>query len=176
MDDTERAPTGALYSFAGGALRRHDDGIAITNGPAVSPDGRTLYHTDTLAREIHAFTLTGDGSLVDKRLFISLQACPGWPDGTCVDAEGCLWIAFFAGWSLRRYAPDGRLLATLPLPCANVTKLAFGDADLRTAYVTTARQGLDARELAEQPLAGGVFAFAAPVAGLAASEVALRGT
>jgi sugar lactone lactonase YvrE len=68
---------------------------------------------------------------------------------------------------VRRYGPDGTLLATMRLPVANVTKLAFGGADLRTAYVTTARAGLCAAECAEQPLAGGLFAFRTNVPGLA---------
>jgi xylono-1,5-lactonase len=82
-----------------------------------------------------------------------------------LDSEDCLWVALWDGWSVRRYAPDGALLMTVALPCARVTKIAFGGADLRTAYVTTARIGLNAEELAAQPLAGGLFAFESPVAG-----------
>lgn len=173
MDDGETRPSGALYCWQGGAITRHDDGICITNGPAVSPDGHTLYHTDTLAREIHAFELAEYGATLRKRLFLRFAPDLGWPDGTSIDGDGCLWVAFFGGWAVRRYAPDGRLLATVKLPCANVTKLAFGGTDLRTAYVTTARKGLNARELAEQPLAGGLFAFAAPVVGLTPTELDL---
>ena len=170
MDDDETRPTGALYAWQGGVLSRHDDGICITNGPAVSPDGRTLYHTDTLGRAVHAFDIGDGGTLHDKRVFIKFGASHGWPDGTCVDAEGCLWIAFFGGWCVRRYAPDGRLLTIVPLPCANVTKLAFGGPDLRTAYITTARKGLSAACFATQPLAGGLFAFESPVAALPPNE------
>jgi xylono-1,5-lactonase len=170
MDDGEVHPTGALYSWHGGALSRHDDGIRITNGPAVSPDGRTLYHTDTLWRQVHAFDLAFDGFPRRKRVLLAFDAEHGWPDGSSIDSEGCLWIAFFGGSCVRRYSPDGRLLGTVRLPCANVTKLAFGGADLRTAYVTTARKGLTAAELAAQPLAGGLFAFNSPVAGLAPTE------
>lgn len=170
MDDAETSPSGALYAWEHGRLRQHDDGICITNGPATSPDGRTLYHTDTLARRVHAFELSDEGETRDKRLLLQFDASHGWPDGTSVDADGCLWVAFFAGWAVRRYSPEGRLLATVRLPCANVTKLAFGGPGLRTAYLTTARKGLDAQQLAAQPLAGGLFAFEAPVAGLAPTE------
>ncbi len=166
MDDAETAPSGALYACVQGRLTRHDDGICITNGPVTSPDGRTLYHTDTVKREIHAFDLAADGTTSNKRLFLRFDGNHGWPDGSSVDAEGCLWVAFFAGWGVRRYAPDGRLLTVVTLPCANVTKLAFGGPDLRTAYVTTARKGLSQAELAAQPLAGGLFAFTAPAPGL----------
>lgn len=173
MDDGETLASGALYCWRKGTVTRHDDGICITNGPAVSPDGRTLYHTDTLAREIHAFELEDDGTTLRKRLFLRFSPDLGWPDGTSVDEAGCLWVAFFGGWAVRRYTPDGHLLSTLRLPCANVTKLAFGGPDLRTAYITTARKGLNARELAEQPLAGGLFAFSSTVAGLPATELDL---
>ena len=170
MDDQEAAASGALYGWHQGRLRRHDDGICITNGPVVSPDGRTLYHTDTVAREVHAFDLAADGTTSRKRLFLRFGDEPGWPDGSSVDSEGCLWVAFFGGWAVRRYAPDGRPLATVALPCANVTKLAFGGPDLRTAFITTARKGLSADELAAQPLAGGLFAFSTPAPGLPATE------
>ena len=173
MDDAEQAACGALYSWRAGVLRRHDDHIPITNGPVVTPDGRTLYHTDTVNREIHAFDLAADGSTSGKRLFLRFDGRHGWPDGSTVDAEGCLWVAFFGGWGVRRYAPDGSLLMTVDLPCSNVTKLAFGGPDLRTAYVTTARKGLDEAALAAQPLAGGLFAFTAPVAGLPSTELVL---
>ena len=66
---------------------------------------------------------------------------------------------------MRRYAPDGSFLCQIDFPCARVTKIAFGGPDLRTAYATTARTGLDAAQLARQPLAGALFAFDAPVPG-----------
>ena len=72
----------------------------------------------------------------------------------------------FAGWGVRRYDPSGRLIATMPMPVANITKIAFGGPDLRTAYATTASKGLSAAQLAAQPLAGALFAFDAGVAGL----------
>jgi xylono-1,5-lactonase len=167
MDDAETAPSGALYSWDGRTLARHDDGICITNGPVLALDGRTLYHTDTLAREMHAHDVLADGTLRKKRVFLRFDASHGWPDGSTLDAEGCLWVCFFGGACARRYAPDGRLLETVGFPCANVTKLAFGGPELRTAYVTTARKGLDAEQLAGQPLAGGLFAFRARVGGRA---------
>ena len=82
-----------------------------------------------------------------------------------LDSEDCLWVALWDGWGVRRYAPDGTLILEVALPCSRVTKIAFGGPDLRTAYVTTARTGLDVAELAHQPFAGGLFAFDACVAG-----------
>ncbi len=87
------------------------------------------------------------------------------PTASCSIAKNCLWVALWDGWAVRRYAPDGTLLLQVDLPCARVTKLAFGGPDLKTAYVTTARVGLHADELEQQPLAGALFAFDAPAAG-----------
>jgi D-xylonolactonase len=89
-----------------------------------------------------------------------------FPDGTTVDAEGCLWVALWDGWAVRRYSPRGELLATVRFPCAKVTKVAFGGQDNCMVYVTTAWEGLSAAERAAQPLAGDLFGFRAAVPGL----------
>jgi len=119
-----------------------------------------------LQRLIYAFDLGEDGSLAGKRLFAEIETGAGYPDGPVVDSEGCLWTGLFGGWGVRRYAPQGRLLQTIRFPVANVTKLAFGGADLTTVYATTARKDLDAGALAAQPLAGGLFQFQAETPGL----------
>ena len=102
-----------------------------------------------------------------------MSEADGYPDGVVLDSEDCLWVALWDGWAVRRYAPDGSLLYQIDFPCARVTKIAFGGPELRTAYVTTARTGLDASALAAQPLAGALFAFDVPVAGLPLSEAQL---
>jgi sugar lactone lactonase YvrE len=166
MDDAEVARTGALYRFARGTLTKADPDYLITNGPTFSPDGTRLYHTDTLKKEIYVFDLREDGTLSDKRVFARIEDGAGYPDGPVVDAQGCLWTGLFAGWAIRRYAPDGRLLQTIEMPVANITKLAFGGPDLRDVYVTTAWKGLDDAARKEQPLAGGLFHFRSDVPGL----------
>jgi xylono-1,5-lactonase len=173
MDSSERAPSGAVHVFDGRSVQTVGGACTITNGPAISPDGRTLYHVDTLAGKIWRFDISTREALTDGTLFAGIDPSDGHPDGVTVDCEGCVWVALWGGWAVRRYAPDGQLLASVSLPCANVTKIAFGGPDLRTAYVTTARTGLSAEQLAEQPLAGGLFRFEAPVAGLPAYPVAL---
>lgn len=171
MDDAEAAATGAFYRWTGGDPVRVLDGICITNGPATSPDGRILYHTDTVSQTIHAADIRADGSLSNRRLFVRIEEGAGYPDGMAVDAEGCVWTGLFCGWSIRRYAPDGRLLGSVPFPVANITKLAFGGPDLRTVYATTAAKGLSAQERAEQKRAGGLFTFRSPVPGLPPAKV-----
>jgi xylono-1,5-lactonase len=164
MDDAGRAPTGSLYRYDRNGLGKADSGIRITNGPATSPDGWTLYHTDTLGRTIHAFDLGDNGALSNKRLFATIER--GYPDGMAVDVEGHVWCALYGGWGIDRFAPSGEKIAHIAFPCSNITKPAFGGHDLRTLYVTTARQELTAAQLAEQPLAGGLFALAVDTPGL----------
>ncbi len=167
MHDGETDATGALYRLeADGAVSKHDAGYVITNGPAFSPDGATIYHTDTLKRLIYAFDLAGDGSIQNRRVFASIQKAGAYPDGPAVDAEGCVWTGLFGGWGLNRYAPDGEFLGHIPFPCANVTKPVFGGEDLKSLYVTTARKGLSAEAQGEQPLAGGLFRVAVDTPGL----------
>ena len=173
MDDSEQSPSGALYRYAAGAAQAVDRDYVITNGPATSADGRTLYHTDTLKKHIYAFDVALDGTLANKRLFVTLEG-GGHPDGMAVDTEGCLWVATFGGWRIDRYAPDGSKLGEVRFPCANITKLAFGGADLRTVYVTTARKGLSVADLEAQPLAGGLFTFRVDTPGLPQHAVQLE--
>lgn len=165
MDDAEQQPTGKLYCLDGGQLHCLGCDAMVTNGPAVTSDGKTLYFVDSGARRIWRYTIEHGPRLSQGELFLQLGEADGFPDGVVLDSEDCLWVALWDGWSVRRYAPDGRLLMSVKLPCARVTKLAFGGDDLRTAFVTTARVGLDAAQLAAQPLAGALFAFDAPVAG-----------
>ena len=159
MDDREAEPTGRFYRYDGSV---RDCGLApmcLTNGPAVSPDGTRLYTVATLAREIWVSAIGPGGLLSDHRLFASVADGEGWPDGICCDAEGGLWLGLWGGWRARRYDPAGRVTGEVSFPVANVTKIALGGPDGRTAYATTARKGLDADALAAQPLAGDLFMF-----------------
>ena len=167
MDNGEKDKSGAFYCFARGMLRRTSiDGIAITNGPTVSPDGRILYFVDTLRGTIEAADILGDGELGERRPFAKIDPKDGHPDGPTIDAEGCVWISLYAGWEVRRYAPAGELLDRIRFPVANITKLAFGGGDLRTAFATTARQLLSADAIAKQPEIGDLLEFRVDVPGV----------
>lgn len=173
MDDAETAASGRLYRYAGGAIT--DSGLApvcITNGPAIGADG-ILYHTDTVGRTIWRAQIRDDGTLGPAERFVAIEDGAGHPDGSVVDAEGCVWVALWGGWGVRRYDPSGRLMGKVTLPASNITKIAFGGDGLRTAFATSARKGLDAAALADQPEAGNVFAFDPGVAGLAVTPVAI---
>lgn len=174
MDNEESRPSGAVHLFEGGEVQAVGGGCVITNGPAISPDGRWLYHVDTLGGTITRFDIARSPRLEGGERFVTIGREDGNPDGVSVDSEGCLWVALWGGWQVRRYSPNGELLAQVALPCANVTKVAFGGDDLRTGFVTTARIGLADAALAAQPLAGGLFAFDAPAPGLPLPPVRLR--
>lgn len=159
MDDSERIESGRFYRFDGTVS---DCGIApttITNGPALSPDGGTLYAVDTLAGEIRAYSVDAGGALGAGRSFVRIDPDDGYPDGICCDAEGGLWVGLWGGWCARRYDAGGTLTDVTRFPVANVTKVALGGPDGRTAYATTARKGLGVAARAAQPLAGDIFCF-----------------
>lgn len=167
MDNGERAKLGGFYCFERGELREVGlSGIAITNGPAVSPDGCTLYTVDTLGGTISASPIGDDGRLGPPRPFVRIAPDEGYPDGPTVDCEGCVWISLYAGSEARRYSPAGELVRRVKFPVANITKIAFGGANLKTAYATTARQMLTAEQIEAQPQAGDLFSFQVDVPGV----------
>ena len=175
MDSGEKAKTGAFYCFGEGRLTRTQlDGIAITNGPAVSPDGKLLYFVDTLKGTIGVADIGDDGLLGNPRPFVRIDPREGHPDGPTIDSNGDLWIALYGGWEVRRYSPSGQQLEVVRFPVANITKIALGKDDLRTAYATTARQKLSPEEVAKQPLIGSLFAFPVEVAGVPCPLVRFR--
>lgn len=181
--DDARQPKAALYRWQHGqrSVQRMAEGITNSNGLAFSPDGRTLYWADTSAHAIAALDLApADGSLSRRRLFHQFaprqpgadpSAYGGRPDGAAVDAEGRYWVALFEGQRLACLSPEGELLAELPLPVRCPTMPCFGGPDLRTLYITTAREHRPADELAAQPLAGAVLQVRVAVPGLPAHLV-----
>ena len=134
--------------------------MIVANGIAFSPDGKTLYFTDTRRYTSYAYDLDlDDGAITNRRIFADYSATGDRPDGACVDVDGCLWAAFFAGSRIVRYRPDGRIDRTIELPVTNPTCLAFGGRDLRTLFVTTATKFLGPEQLAAEKFAGGLFAI-----------------
>ncbi len=101
-------------------------------------------------------------------MFESTTEEEGYPDGLTVDSEGGVWLAHWGGWRVTRFTREGHVAQVVRLPASQVTSCTFGGSDLRTLYVTTARLGLDANALSNQPLAGGLFAVEVDIAGLPA--------
>lgn len=174
-NEPETAATGGWFSWSGaGQPVQLEEGYVVTNGPAFSPDGAVMYHCDSMTRRILARSVSAQGQLGENRLFAEIEEGAGYPDGLAVDSEGCLWVGLFAGWALRRYTADGRLVESLPLPCAHVTKPAFGGRDGSTLYVTTASVGLGDAERAAQPLAGALFSLRVRATGQPLPMLAVR--
>lgn len=150
----------------------------VANGLAWSPDARTLYWADTQYHVIHAWDWEAESNgMTRHRLFQQLPGKPpGWqagqpgyggrPDGAAVDSEGSYWCAMYEGGRLLKFAPSGQLLAEIPVPACCPTMPCFGDDDLKTLYVTTARQKRSPEELRALPQSGCVLAMRVDVAGL----------
>jgi len=169
MDDSEATVSGALYRYHRGEITREDDGYRVTNGPAMSPDGRTLYHNDTTERRIYAFD-HDDGRLSNKRLFAETE--DGFADGPSVDSAGVVHVGLFNGSGVARFSPEGERIGTIRFPVVTVTKAAFGGDDLRTLYCTTAWLGnADRREA--QPTLGGLYRVRVETPGLPPALVKL---
>ncbi|USQ95095.1 D-xylonolactone lactonase [Caulobacter sp. RL271] len=174
MHDGEATPSGSLYRMDATGVARMDKDICITNGPCVSPDGKTFYHTDTLEKIIWAYDLAEDGTLSNKRAFVKVAIGDDvYPDGSVVDSEGYVWTALWGGFGVVRFSPSGEAVDRIELPAPNVTKVCFGGPDLKTLFFTTARKGLSDETLAQYPLAGGLFALQVDVAGQPQYEVRL---
>jgi xylono-1,5-lactonase len=158
MDRHERAASGSLYRLDPDlSWTRIDTGYRVTNGPAFSRDGRTLYHTDSALQRVYAFDLAEDGSASNRRVHLQFGQGDGYPDGMTVDAEDCLWIAFWDGWCVRRFSPAGERIAEIAVPAQKPTSVTFGGPGYDQLFITTASRGLSADELKSQPQAGGLF-------------------
>jgi sugar lactone lactonase YvrE len=174
--DDARQPESALYCLRDGAFVQMQDGITTSNGLGWSPDGRTMYWADTKAHQIYRLGFDVDsGALGERELFARfeprgaeqpLETYGGRPDGAAVDVEGAYWVAMMEGQQLLRLSPAGEVLTRVELPVRCATMPAFGGADLRTIFVTTAREKRSDAELAAQPWAGRVLKMRVPVAGL----------
>ena len=164
----ESEPTGALYRLdPDGRCTRMADGIYASNGTAFSPAGVVGYHADSRQRVVWRFDCDPEtGALANRRVFISLEPRSGAPDGAIVDADGFYWLTHAGGWRIVRYDPLGRVDRIVQLPVETPTSVAFGGADCRTLFITTARYGLDERVLAMQPLAGSILAIDVGVTGM----------
>ncbi|MDB5797636.1 MAG: gluconolactonase [Paucimonas sp.] len=160
---------GSLFRFdPNGNCTRMVDGLICSNGLAFSPDGRTMYHSDSRQDYVWAWDLDKrTGSISNQRVFLQIDIQEGRPDGAAVDAEGFYWLCHVGGWHVARYTPEGKIDRVIGLPVQRPTMCAFGGSDLKTLYVTSARSPLSAQALNKQPLAGSLFAMRVDVPGIA---------
>ncbi len=167
-----RSGAGSLYRLdAAHRVERMLAGLSISNG--MDWTDSQMYFIDSLAGGIDAFDFERSrGAIANRRRIVEIPPALGVADGMTLDADGMLWVAIWDGSVVRRYRPDGRLDAQVRLPVSQPTSCAFGDADLRTLYITSARDELTAEEAAAEPHAGALFACRPGVGGRRAGEYA----
>lgn len=164
------------------ALQQRAGKATVANGLAWSPDARTMYWTDTTSHTIRAWDWdAATGNMTRERIFKRWPGKPaGWqpgskaseaayggrPDGAAVDVQGNYWVAMFEGGRVLQISPAGEVLADIAVPARCPTMPCFGGADFQTLYLTTARHGRPAAELALYPDSGCVFSMRVEVPGL----------
>jgi len=169
MSDKSESGAGALYRLdADLSVHKMVDHITTSNGMIWSLDARTMYYIDTPTRTVWAFDYdNATGALSRRRAAITIPKEEGGPDGMTIDAEGMLWVAMWEGWQVNRYNPlTGQKLASIPVPVARVTSMAFSGPDLDTLYITTAQMKDPDAERERQPHAGGLFKIKPGVRGV----------
>ncbi len=168
MVDRARYAGGRLYRI--GATGECDtllEHVCIPNSMRWSPDGRTMYFSDSKTGEIEAFDFDVDtGTIGNRRIFAAATAAPGMPDGSAVDSDGGLWNVRYGAGCVVRFTPDGRCDRIIKVPVSQVTACTFGSDDLRTLFITSARQRMSAEALNSEPDAGALFAVETDMRGL----------
>jgi sugar lactone lactonase YvrE len=166
------APAGHLFRLdADRSITTVQSEVICSNGCGWSPDGSTMYYTESFRYAVFAFDVEPrTGAMSNRRPFVTVDRDGGgFPDGMTVDAEGFVWCNIVGLGQIRRYDPQGKLERMLQLPVPRATDCTFGGPNLKTLFITTARETMTPEELASAPLSGSVFAHNCHVAGLCAS-------
>jgi xylono-1,5-lactonase len=168
----ESEPRGALWCVdQGGLATLVDAGFPISNGPAFSPDGRTMYFNDSYHRQTLAYDVDAvRPTATNRRVFASYSEEEGLPDGLVTDRDGCIWSAQWAGSRIIRLSPQGKKLTSILIPSGHVTTCCFAGDSLSTLFVATARDGLMPEILHRFPLSGSIFALKTDVHGIPESR------
>lgn len=160
---------GALYRLHGGKMTKLSDAgdLTISNALAWSPDGATMYHADTPTQQVYAYDYDArTASLSNRRIFLDLTGTGEKPDGAAVDSAGNYWVALYGAAKVAQFSPEGQRMREIRLPVKAPTMPCFGGPDLKTLYITTARQKHTPEELHRMPLAGGIFSARVDIPGL----------
>jgi sugar lactone lactonase YvrE len=168
MDDRpQKHPIGSLYRLdPDHTCTRMADGVKVSNGLAWSPDGRTMYHSDSRGSAIFRHTYDpATGSIGPREIFVAMRPEWGRPDGAAIDEEGYYWSCGISAARINRFSASGELIEHVELPITHPTMPCFGGHDGRTLYVTSLREGLSEAELAKTPQAGGIFMLRLGVGG-----------
>ena len=168
MNMALEAPAGRIYRLASATLTCPlNDPLVVPNGLAFSPDGATLYLSDShpSVQLVWAFDLARDGTPTRRRIFIDMKLHPGRPDGAAVDVDGCYWTCGNDAGQVHRFTPDGRLDRSIVVPVSKPSMCAFGGPQLDELYITSIRPAEPPP--GEAALAGATFVCRPGVQGLA---------
>lgn len=164
FDDGRELSPGDLYLIElDGSSRKVAEDVLLTNGLAFSPDGKTLYHSDTLRKVVNCYSVNDDGSLGEKKKFISIEV--GIPDGLVVSEDGNVWVALAGGGKgVAVYSKEGHLSQFLEISLYMCTSVCFGGEDLKDLYVVTGSDGTGLEK------GGAIFLHKSDVPGMPVSE------
>ncbi|MCG2583775.1 SMP-30/gluconolactonase/LRE family protein [Massilia sp. TS11] len=166
MDMAAARAVGGLYRWDGSLSAPLVSGLLTQNGLAFSPDGRTLYLSDShpLRQLVWAFDLDpASGALSRQRVLVDMKPLPGRPDGAAMDVDGCYWVCGNDGGMILRFSPEGRLVGQIAVPMAKPSMCAFGGARMDQLLVTSIAAG----QPEDDPWAGAVLLIEAGVQGMA---------
>jgi len=169
MVENENAASyqGSLYCLhADLSVTKSIGGLSITNSLCWSPDGHTVYHTDTPTQEINAYSFdAAKATWGEPRLLVKTE--PGcFPDGSIVDSQGYIWNAQWGGHKVVRYSPNGEQDLVLEVPTEQPSCVAFGGVDLSLLAVSSAHQDMSAEQRSKDQQAGSLFIYQTPFTGL----------
>jgi len=177
MGIDELEPAGALYRLDGDwSVEAPLTDLTIPNGIGWSPDGSTMYFTDSTWGRIDAFAYDlASGTATERRTFVEIPADAGLPDGLTVDEDGCVWVALWYGAAVHRYTPDGRLDTVVRVPAAQATSCVFGGTDGQDLFITSGQLDISEQARADHPLSGRVFTCRPGAVGLRTDAYAPSG-
>jgi len=172
--ETPMDPVGRLYVVGlDSRVTEVDEGFAVTNGIAMSPDGTTAYVSDMFHRRIRVYSLDPEsGAIADRLPAINTQG-PGYPDGLAVDDDGRLWVGYWEGPRVDRMDAEGTVIASVHVPAGHATRACLGGRDGSQLFVTSARYKLDDAQLGEYPSSGALFTATVDGSGLPPAEARL---
>ncbi len=167
-DNNPKGPDGELFCIQGdGSSKLMDGNVTVANGIGWSPDRKIMYFTDSFRYAIYAYDFAEEaGTITNRRTFVQTSPDGGVPDGMTVDSEGFVWSAFWGGWKVVRYNPEGKVDREYGLPVPNPTSCAFGGKRLDELYITSATLGMTPEEKQKSVQSGDLFRLKVGIPGV----------
>lgn len=171
MSTNGEQQAGALYRFdQDTSIHKMIDNVGTSNGIVWSADKTKMYYIDTPTMKVMVYDYDDKtGEITNPAVAVEIPEGIGYPDGMTIDENDNLWVALWGGSAVANFNPEtGELLQKIDVPAKNVTSCAFGDEDLGTLYITTARESTSDEDLEKFPNAGGLFKIRPGVKGVKA--------